>query len=577
MISSLWITKHQNQLPSALVTFFTLATDPNTSSLLDNKVKTEINSIKAVLSSTNYKPRLVVVLLADGPIDGSDVEDRLINIRKGAGLDFKSLYFLESGSSHDEVAEFTKSLLSSLHPLCIEYYRDLSKHARRKRNRNVIPQPTIPPANGHPLPSHGWNARYEFKLGVFAEFRQEMDAACRNYESAYESLLMPEMIDSIPVWTPRFNEARLLSDVIAVRILRCLLWTGQTTSAVRTWTSHRQRTQDLINRRGQGTDNYSWQAWQSIWTKTMAHLLSRSDQPALTIKAPQSKNIISIFAGPEKSSSVSDRISPWEHLQHEGYWLELASNHIQRRRHLAHQIPAEERVPPASAKTGKARNYDTYLTFEPHDEIPPSGTGGFDYAGEIVSMMEAAEIHYAKRGQLRRLEILGLKKALEHLQIQAWGEAALALAPLWKSQLWRQAGWWKLLQHVGWALLDCAMKIEDSELILRLKWELANKIFQPKPGTSFDLHKTLDGVPSSQTRLAIALDVQEAAARVISSLAFASAEGHVGESLDCQFILRSSARPGTQPLTLTEAKIVFEGALKPIYVGATGETPTVMR
>ena len=570
----MWITKHQTQLPSALLLFLPFTADPNTSSLLDNKVKNEINGIRGTLSSTNYKTRLVVVLLADGPIDLSEIEDRLGNIRKAAYLsDSKILYFLPSEASADEIDEFTNSVLSSVHQPCVEYYRDLSKHARRKRSRSATPQPTVPPSNGHPLSSHGWNARYEFKLGVFAEFRQEMDAACRNYESAYESLFVPEMIDSIAAWSPRFNEARLLSDVIVFRILRCLLWTGQTTSAVRTWTSHRDRTQDLINRRGKGTDNYGWEAWQSTWAKTMADLLSRSNQPTLNVKIPENPNIMSIFADPEKSLSVGERLTPWENLPHQGYWLEISQNHTQRRRNLAQQIPPEDRQPPgqspASAIASKAQTYDTYLTREPSDEIPVSGQGGFDYLREIISTLEAAEGHYKDRGQARMLEILGLKKALEFLQAETWPEAALILQPLWKSQLWRRAGWWRLLQHIGWALLDCATKLDDPEMILRLKWELANSIFTPKPDTSLDMHKALDHLPLSNNRLEIALDVQEAAARVVSSFTFVAAEGHVGEPLDCQFLLRSSAQAGTPPLSLTEAKLVFEGALRPVYIGAS--------
>ena len=573
IITPLWIAKHQNQLPSALLVFFTLAADPNTSSLLDNKVRHEINAIRGVLSSTNYKCRLVVVLLADGPLDFSDIEDRLSNIRKAANLtDSKSLYFLPSEASTDEINDFAESVLSSLQQPCVEYYRDLSKHARRKRSRSITPQPTTPPSTGHPLPSHGWNARYEFKLGVFAEFRQEMDAACRNYESAYESLFVPEMIDAIAEWSPRFNEARSLSDVIAIRILRCLLWTGQTTSAVRTWSNHRDRVQDLINRRGKGTDNYGWEAWQSTWAKTMADLLSRSDQPTLNVKLPHTPDIVSIFAGPEKSLPVGERLAPWENLQHNGYWLELAQNHTQRRREWAQQIPAEDRNPPgqspASAIASTAQTYDTYLTLEPHDEVPVDGLGGFNYITDIVSTLESAEKYYAERGQVRMCELTGLKKALEYLQAGTWTEAALLLQPLWKSQLWRQAGWWKLLQHVGWALLDCATRLQDSEMILRLKWELANSIFTSRPDTSFDMRTALDTVPPSDTRLSISLDVEQGAARIISSFAFASAEGYVGEPLDCQFVLHSTARVETRPLRLTEAKLVFEGGLKPIYVGA---------
>lgn len=287
-----WLAKHQYQLPSALLAFFTLTGDPNTSSLLDNKIKSEISNLRSVLASTNYKTRLVIVLVADHPTDDADIEDRLSMIRKSVNLDLKSLYFLPFNASQVEVTEFVRSILASLYPSCIEYYRDLSKHARRKRSRSTTPQPTVTPVTAHLLPSLGWNVRYEFKLGVFAEFRQEMDAACRNYESAYENLFTPEMIDTIHAWSPRFNEARLLADIIAIRILRCLLWSGQTTNAVRTWTAHRDRVSDLVDRRGKGTETYAWEAWQTLWSKTMAELIARSDQASLGVKLAQTPDVV---------------------------------------------------------------------------------------------------------------------------------------------------------------------------------------------------------------------------------------------------------------------------------------------
>lgn len=51
--------------------------------------------------------------------------------------------------------------------------------------------------------------RYEFEMGIFAKFRQEMDAAGRDYDSAYETLLEPELLDSVSYRSPRINEMRI--------------------------------------------------------------------------------------------------------------------------------------------------------------------------------------------------------------------------------------------------------------------------------------------------------------------------------------------------------------------------------
>ena len=338
IISPLWITKHQSRLPCALLSFFSLGSDPNTSSLRDNKLKSEINNIRNVLSSANYKTRLVVVLLGDGSISVSDLEERLGTIRRATGLDTKSIYFLAYNSSPIQVTAFVNTILCSLHPTCVEYYRDLSKHARRKRNRSATRQPTVQPGTSNILSLQGWNVRYEFKLGVFAEFRQEMDAAGRNYEAAYESLFGPEIIDAIAAWSPRFNEARLLADIIAFRTLRCLLWTDQLMIAVRSWIAHRDRVRDLVNRRGRGIDNYGWEAWQSAWAKIMADLISRSEQPLLNMKLPNPSGLLPVYVDGERSLPVGERLTPWEHLHHEGYWLDTANKYILARRKWALQI-----------------------------------------------------------------------------------------------------------------------------------------------------------------------------------------------------------------------------------------------
>jgi trafficking protein particle complex subunit 11 len=566
-----WLNKHQQHLPCAVLMFLPLSADPNTSSLLDNKVKSEINAAKAALLTANYKTRLVCVLLGDEEIDAEDVEERITTMRRSTGLDNKTLVVVPYGSDSGHAGQIIQSVLGSLYPQCVEYYRDLSKHARRKRNRNATPQPTIPPATAHVLPSQGWVVRYEFKLGVFAEFRQEMDAAYRSYETAYESLFAAEMIEAIASWSPRFNEARLLADVIAVRILRCLLWTGQTTAAVRAWTGHRERIESFLDRRGKGTENYGWEAWQSLWSKTMSDLLTRSEIAGLRLPIAGSDESPSIYVDAEKSST--ERFTPWERLHHQGYWLRHAQEYTKARRKLAAEVPEEDRQPPgrspASKITQNAESYDTYLTLEPHQELPVDGTEGFDYTSDILATLDAATAHFAERHQIRMNELLQLKRATELLRAKSWSEASEVLQQLWQSPMWRQAGWWKLLEHVGWALLDCALETSAADLIARLTWELGNQRFSGRPDAKFDMDKALQQ-RQPDGKLSIAMISQDTASRVSASFAFSSGKGHVGEPMDCQLVLSSCSRPEAPPVTLSGIKVVFEGSLKPVYLHHLG-------
>ena len=521
-----------------------------------------------------YKTKLVVILLGhDAPIAAQDLDERIGGLRRSTGLDAKTLFFLQSTVSSAEIVEFTAIVLASLSSFCIEYYRDLSKHARRKRSRSTVPVPTVPPTSStsQVLPSQGWNVRYEFKLGVFAEFRQEMDAAGRNYEGAYEGLFVPELLESISSWSPRFNEARLLADIIALRIIRCQLWTGQTTGAVKSWINHRSRMQDLIDRRGKGKVDYGWEAWEATWSKVMAQLVGRADAvPLLPLEPldPIFRKTGAVFALPEKAVPMGERIAPWESLHHQGYWLRKTQPHILRRRALALQIPQEDRASPAkspaSVIASKAHLYDSYLTLEPHLEYPIEGKPGYDYASHMISNLDAAVLHFSARNQFRTAERIELDIAREHIRSKSWEEALTVLCPLWSQIAWRQAGWWPLLAEVGWALRACALRTTNAETLLSVEWELHNRVFAPLKGHKYDLSGCLGVLAGNASRPAVLIKAEQALSCVSARLCFATSEGHVGEPLNTQLCLRSLSQADSAAICLTEVKIVFEGSLRSI-------------
>ncbi|GMF81102.1 unnamed protein product [Aspergillus oryzae] len=470
LLTPLWVTKHQNLVPAAVINFFPFCLDPNMSSLRDNQLKIEINGLKKDWSSSGYKTRFIVVLLSEESNGAftEDVDDRVTGIRRATNLDQKSIFLLPPDATPGELKEFGKSLLTLLQPSVMEYYRDLSKHARRKRNRSSIPPPTAPPTTGtsQTLSLQGWNVRYEFKMGIFAEFRQEIDAALRNYESAYETLFGQEVFENIAGWSPRFNDARLLADTIAIRIIRCLLWTGQTAAAVRSWVEHRSRSQDIINRRGKGTRNYGWEAWEARWSMVMAQLIRQAEIPYFTsvgITQDQFNEQYSIFIPREKTVPPGDVSYPWEQLHHEGYWLYRSAKHTMCRRHLAEQIPDEDRIPPgqspASQIASKSYLYDTYLAPETHVEAPQSGVAGFNHSALILTALNAALDEFSKRDQVRKTECLRLEIAEEYMRVGSWTEAYDILQPLWSKITWRHSGWWQLMEKFGWALRECALVI----------------------------------------------------------------------------------------------------------------------
>lgn len=484
IMTHFWFSKHQWLLPSTLISFFNFSVNPNCSTLQDNKLKTEINALRTSITASGYKIRFVVVLVCEDDDDESASMDRVANIRRGTSMDSKSLFFLPAHLSTLEIQAFVGTILASIQPSCLEYYRNLSKHARRKRNRGTVPPPTAPPTYGtsQTLSAQGWNVRYETKLGFFAECRQEMDAAGRNYEAAYEFLLDGDVFESIANWSPCFNEARLLADVLAMRILRCLLWTGQTTSAVQSWSNHRARIQDLIDRKGKGSRTYGWEAWEARWSTVMAELIEKVDVPIfhvpeqLNSDAASSAEIPDVYAIPEKAFSADERLTPWDLLHHEGYWLRRAAQRTRARRKLALAIPKEDRnspgTSPASQIASKTHLYDNYLCPEPHEEYGLPGHASFDHSALLVQTFRKAAGYFSKRQQRRAVERMEFEMGREYMRSGRWEEAMVLLKPLWQKLSWRKEGWWKLIEEVSWAVRACARHLADGETLVAVEWEL---------------------------------------------------------------------------------------------------------
>ncbi|KAI9790282.1 MAG: hypothetical protein M1816_005307 [Peltula sp. TS41687] len=561
VMTPLWITKHQDLLPSAFISFYNLTADPDISSH-DNELKEDILKVKQSLASSSSRSRYIVVLLSEASVlDISDLDDRLANIRRGAGLDPKSLFLLPPQTSLAELRDFARTILSAIQPLCIEYYRDLSKHARRKRNRGAVPQPTVPPFRGtsQTLSGQGWNVRYDFKLGILAEFRQEMDAATRHYEGAYDMLLSQDVFESIASWSPRWNEARLLADIISVRVLRCLLWNNQTTSAVRRWQLHRAGVKDIVDRRGKGSANYGWEAWEAKWAKVMADLLQE-------LALPHGGD--AIYANPEKAIPVGERLSPWQHLHHAGYWFSLMTRHLYARQRFAEMIPEEDRTSPgqspASQVANKAYLYDTYLCPEPHQEAPLHGREGVSHFQLIVDGLNMSLQVFEARGQKRVVERLKFEIAKEQMRHGLWTDAIQNLRSLWQNMSWRREGWWSVVQEVCWALRTCARQVGDADTIVSIEWELLNDLFPPRPDGRYDLANCLEGLQSVKSKPKVIFKAGDVVSFLSASHAFGSAEENVGDYLTSQLVISSRAHKRSSPVTLADIRLVYDGGFKPI-------------
>ncbi|KAJ2984395.1 hypothetical protein NUW58_g6080 [Xylaria curta] len=565
LIDARWLHKHQELLPSVCLCFYSLTSDPTLATLHDNQLKTDINAVKNAINQAGYKSRLAVVILSDqSPSTVSQFHERLENIRRSTGLDPKaSLFVLPTRRTEADLETAVDNVLTAIFDQAVEYYRDLGRHARKKKGRGVAPQPTIPPTSGtsHTLSLQGWNVRYDFKTAVFAEFRQELDVALKSYEQAYDNLLGTDVLETIPAWSPRFNDARLLADILAIRVLKCLLLSGQSTAAVRRWQVHNDRICDIVDRKGRGTQNYGWKAWQARWCTVMAHLTEKVDFPELE---PSSS---SFFRPPEKNLSAG-RLQPWELLHHPGYWYRAAARHLLDRRKLAHLIPEEDRKPLAeSAQAGisrKAYTYDTYMCPEPHEEYPLEGPG-VNHAQLILDHLTHARAEFQKRRQKRISVELALDSCKELEKMGKWQQLLELLTPLWRDMSFRSESWWDITEAVSWILRNAAFEAGHKELIVAIDWEMMNRCFSRRPGWHYDILKSLDGISVLQP-VTIDLDDGHLTSFIRASFVFRHEEGKAGQICPAQLSLVSNAFPDAAPITLKSLKVHVEGGLRMIHL-----------
>lgn len=469
-----WIQKHQELVPSVFACCYCLTNDSASATLQDNRLKADINSIRTALTETGYKTRLAVLFVqreGDGssPSITDQISERLENIRKGTAMDPKAIFYIHPQDSPSDLKQVADSILASLYGTAIEYYRDLGRHSRKKRSRGVVPQPTVPPTSGtsQTLSMPDWSFRYDFKTAVFSEFRQEFDPAIRSFEQSYEILLGQDVMDTIPSWSPRWNEARLLADIISIRCLRLHLWMNQPSLAVRRWQAHRDRIGDLVDSRGKGTNNYGWQAWEARWALVMAQLIERVELPGL------SPSTMNLFLQPEKAV-LGERLHPWELLHHTGYWYRIAARHIGARRTLALMIPDEDRAPPNGSNVKDSQHYDTYLCPPPYKENSVEGDG-VNHAQLIIDCLIAARTQYQGRKQLRIAAELSLECAREMVRLEAWQDVLAMLRPLWEDLSFRSENWVDISEELCWLMRRAAVAAGRSELVVAIDWELLDK------------------------------------------------------------------------------------------------------
>lgn len=592
VFTPLWFAKHQDQVPALFLAFFDITADDG--SAQNEQIQIDINAIRTAFARSGFKTRFAAVLMSDKSIlQSPGLEDRLSAIRRATTLDPKSgLFFMPPMSSQAEISTFVHSMLTTFQPLIVELYRDLTKHSRRKKSRGG-PAPSVNASFGgssQTLSTPGWNARYEIKQGALAEFRQEMDSAERYYSAAIEELFHPEgVLEATPSWSPRWNDARLLSDALAIRVLRCELWSGLTTGAATSWTNYRARMKDLVDRRGKGSDTYSWAAWESRWALIMARLVSRAQIPIFRAPPQQTLDVsvvapqLHFYAAPEK---VFERLPPFHFLHHPGYWQRLAANGLRIRQAQALAIPEEDRIRqeqlPASAVTSRNQRYDRYLVPDSSEEFGRAGVSSVQNTHDHLSahsrLIDEAVGEFSSRGQARMSEQLRLDSARSLVEVGRYSEAMAILLPLWEGSSWRNDDWHDLFYELLMLLHQSAKEEQNARAVLITTWERLGCTPTSSGDIPLEVENCLDGFDVADD-FAVAIQDTQHRSPLEVSFAFADPENHVGEGLECQLTVASRASAGSSPITLS--RIVVELTSRSVCINHTSserlrEAPVVL-
>ncbi|KAM3418961.1 hypothetical protein BST61_g4918 [Cercospora zeina] len=565
VFTPLWLRKHQEQVPCLIIAAFQISANEASQ---DERLRGDINAIRTALTRSLFKTRFAVLLISDRSIlEAPELEDRLGMIRRATSLDSKSgLFFMPPMGSDAEIETFVQDAMKVLQPQCVDYYRDLTKHARRKKARGGPPplSHTVLGGASQATTQSGWNVRYEFKQAVFAEFRQEMDVAERHFAAALEGLFSAEggVLETTTNWSPRWNEARLLSDATALRILRCQLWLGQTTSSVQSWMSYKLRMKDLIDRRGKGSGTYSWAAWESRWAAIMSQLIRRAEISSLR-RPPSEKSDseLEVFAEPERAALAADRLPPWYLLHHPGYWLRLVSQGVRARWERARAIPDEDRLSPgqspASSVANRWKTYDAYLVPDSHEEMSIHAERGHDHVSELGTACMHASDEFAAREQLRMSEQIRLGLAEDLASAGRRSDAIKILTEIWEKSTWREDEWHIPFERLLRMLFDCARQegtTKYSAILPAVVWELLAIARDGSPDLPLDLS---NGLPASAADGMISITNRDGdrLCPFTVSFAFDTQSSYVGEPQQFQLTMMLNTAAAVKPIQLASVQI----------------------
>ncbi|KAK7205709.1 Gryzun, putative trafficking through golgi-domain-containing protein [Myxozyma melibiosi] len=537
IISQFWLRKYRNALPAVYVGFYELYTeseDVKTKVNSDGELIKELNELKKYFAERNVKFTAVIVS-RKSILQSVDLNDRISYLRKSTGLDARSGLCFIPPSSYVETQVFAKELKAALYPTALDFYGSLLKHARKKRGHNASPPSSLSPTQV--LSPLGWEVRYEFKQAVFAEYRQDMDLAIKLYGIAYESLL--EYFETLPTDSTRWNEARVILDTVAFKILKCNLYLNQPVMAQKVFNVHMQSIEGLVEKTFGTTESYSFYCWKALQYQVLAQLLDLVPETISPRSIP--------FVGVE-TEIVGPDFPPSNLLHHAGYQYLNAAKLTEKRK----------------AKSGEVTTgaHDTYMNLPPDREL------NFDHNSLILSFLESAYSRFDKSDgiQTRMQAYIAHEIARLHFSGKRFADA-LKYFHLAEG-LYRKERWYDILGYILGDAIYAAEQAGNKEELVRVQFEFMSRDLQPWNDSAVGISRFIS--ESDQTLDGSILDYVVSSENVVcfldANFAFMAPEIHVSSTIGGQLTIHSKQIASVGNVVPTEIQINFSGSIKPVVI-----------
>ncbi|KAF9185891.1 hypothetical protein BGZ51_002352 [Haplosporangium sp. Z 767] len=362
LITPLWIRRHREQIPSVFIAFVDLwdresalakgSDGDNQRGFSDKGPLGVIDPAERehdiVLAQELLERRkasqergvkfAAVILLQRSHMEDPSIEDRLTFVRKSAGLDIKSSFYALGPSNNQEISEFAVNLQRSQYEGSMNYYKEQVKRHKKKKSNLPATTASVKPLQPHgmgggqqlaqqqqlqqqPLQGlsvQGWMLRYEFKMGMFSECKQDIDNAVKHYESAYGLLIDMFAVTStitpgasgIQARTKRWAEAKVLADCLCLKICKFHLYLDAPSTALFHFRRHLIVFKAFSESWRMGDDSFEYWAWLGKQYRVFGDLIDIGTKSGFKLPVPSPGSVVyGSFAGMTEGAKDLNKFS----------------------------------------------------------------------------------------------------------------------------------------------------------------------------------------------------------------------------------------------------------------------------